>query len=276
MEAFVLAKNEENNIERCLSGLHAAGYSTTLLDSGSTDRTRDLAETLGSRVETYPYVDHLSAYRYVCTERLPKGELGLFLDADMVMSQRLAREIEDFARQKEVEVVIAPIEMWWGGARLRRGSLCPPKAIAFRGGHEYFQASGHGERLRPHVNVAVAKAPLIHDDRKPYDAYLASQARYAKSLIERARSESLSFRDRLRLSTPSLVLGVPLYSYLVRGGFVDGRAGLLYALDRLISEAIMLREGVASRLKPHPKPPREVVVAPPARAGRTPRRRRTP
>jgi len=247
--AFVLAKNEERNIERCLSALHAGGASVTVLDSGSEDKTREIAEALGAGVEPYRYANHLTAYRYVCRERIPRGEVGLVLDADMVVTPSLFAELRAGASRPEVDVILAPVEMWWSGAPLLRGSLYPPKPIAFRGGQEYFEPSGHGERLRPDVRIAHAHALLIHDDRKPLLAYLATQVRYAQELVQRAQHEDTGLLDQLRFSTPFLIPAVPAFSYLVRGGITAGRVGLVYALDRLIAEAIMFREAVASRIK---------------------------
>src|SRR5262249_25673805 len=127
LPVFILAKNEEANIERCLSALHAGGATTTVLDSGSEDRTRELAEMLGAHVEPYQYVDHLTAYRQLCLERIPYGEMGLVLDADMVVTPSLFAELRACMGRTDTDVVVAEVEMWWNGAPLRRGSLYPPK-----------------------------------------------------------------------------------------------------------------------------------------------------
>jgi len=69
-----------------------------------------------------------------------------------------------------------------------------------------------------------------------------------------ARGE-VTVRDRLRTRTPLLVFGVPFWSLIIRGGWLDGRAGVVYALDRLIAEAVMLREAVSVRLHASTSPP---------------------
>src|SRR5205085_3008460 len=75
------------------------------------------------------------------------------------------------------------------------------------------------------------------------------QARYATTFVARAKGGHLSWRDRLRLSTPVLAALVPLYSLLVKGGLLCGRVGVLYALDRCIAELIMYRQALASRAR---------------------------
>ena len=61
----------------------------------------------------------------------------------------------------------------------------------------------------------------------------------------RKEAGELSGRDRIRVRWPLLVFAVPFVSYVLKGGFLDGRAGAIYALDRLIAEAIMYRRSLS-------------------------------
>ena len=112
-----------------------------------------------------------------------------------------------------------------------------------------FVSTGHAEKLADHVRVRDVQATLAHDDRKGYEAFLKSQVRYADKLVSRYQQGAVSGRDRLRVRTPLLIGVVPFVSYVLKGGLFSGRAGLLYAPDRLIAEAIMYRRSVAMRLE---------------------------
>lgn len=246
IHAFVLALNEEANIANCLQALTSNHINVIVLDSGSTDRTREISAGFScAQVETYQYIDHCSAYNTICTQRVSTDDYALILDADMVVSARLVEELAS-AMRDGVLVVTAPIEMWWEGERMRGGSLCPPKPILFRGGVNYFVASGHGERLLcdPYY-IRRTSVPLIHDDRKGFSAYLNSQLRYARATINRSHQGECTLKDMIYLHTPFVMLFQPLYSYILKGGFRSGRAGLIYALDRLIAASIMLRESIS-------------------------------
>jgi hypothetical protein len=247
--AFVLAKDEEPNIGRSVSALLSEGIPTTVLDSGSSDATPQIAEGLGAKVVRYAYQTHAEAYRHVCVDLATKGAAVFVLDADMIISKALVEEALGFLH-KDADVVQAPIRMCWGGHPLRHASLCPPKPFLFRGGEHYFVPAGHGERLKEGVRVAETTVELLHDDRKSLAAYLAAQVRYAKNFVERAEQGQLTARDRVRATTPVLLFGTPLVSYLLKGGLLDGWAGVGYALDRLIAEAIMFRESIARRVPP--------------------------
>ena len=131
--------------------------------------------------------------------------------------------------------------------------LYPPKAIVFKVGREYFVPAGHGEALMDDCVISHTRTKLIHDDRKVYSDYLISQYLYAHRLITRSKNNSLTWRDKVRLYTPIMVLITPFVSYFIKVGFLSGKAALVYALDRLIAEAVMFRQSLAEQLKERSK-----------------------
>jgi hypothetical protein len=232
----------------------AAGVPTTVLDSQSVDSTRQLAQEAGAHVEDYRYTAHVEAYNWITRDRVPAGASVFVLDADMIVSRELVAQAKELL-QAGTQAVLAPVRMCWNGRRLRFASLYPPKPLAFLGGTAYFEPVGHGERLVRGTLTARTTATVVHDDRKPISAYLSAQERYARAMIERSSKGALSWRDRLRLWSPLFVVATPVVSYFVRGGFLDGRAGMGYALDRLIAEAIMYRQAIAAREAPASRRP---------------------
>lgn len=247
--AFILAKNEAANILKALLALRRLGLPVVVLDSGSTDATVELAQSVpGVKVEPYRYVDHCTAYNEI-TLKTGRDAYALILDADMVVSPALWAEIATVLQQQAPAAVICPIEMWWEGQPMTGGSLYPPKAVVFRGGVAHYTASGHGERLLAgHGAHVTVNARLIHDDRKGFEAFVHSQLRYAKNLIDRAERGEVTFKDKVYLYSPLILLLQPLHSYVVRRGFMAGKAGLIYALDRVIAAAIVLRQALARQL----------------------------
>jgi glycosyltransferase involved in cell wall biosynthesis len=244
MQAYILSKNEEANIGRCLEALANTGLDVTVLDSGSEDRTVEIAREHDATVKAYDYVNHCQSYNEI-TSSLSADEWCLVLDADMVVSQQLAHQIREQIQTHDV--VEAPVQMVWEGEPLRYASLYPPKPIAFRGGRKYFEPAGHGERLKLEVEPARTTAKLRHDDRKPYEAYLKNQLRYAEEFAQRAGDEHVGWKDWLKWNTPIGVVAVPFYCLFVKGGILDGRAALVYALDRMIVEAILYRRALLER-----------------------------
>jgi len=242
LSAVVLVKDEIANIAKCLRALAKCGVPTLVLDSGSTDGTqREAARCEHVVVEDFKYINHLQAYRYLTAERDLGAPWVLILDADMEVSQQLWNELQLAISRGNCDAIVAPIQMYVDGAPLLRGSLCPPKPIAFRAGQDYFVATGHGEKLAPQTRVYTTLASLAHNDLKPYAAYVATQVRYGEQLYRRTRSGDCRVRDRLRAATPVMGFVSAVYSLVLRGGVFSGRAGWAYALDRILAGLIQYR-----------------------------------
>jgi (heptosyl)LPS beta-1,4-glucosyltransferase len=256
LRAFVLAKNEARNIARCLDALRPLEVPVVVLDSGSVDDTPAIARQHPfASVLPYRYVSHRDAYNDITTRLATGTDYALVVDADTLVTGALVAEVRRAVSERPVDVLAAPVRMWWNGRPLPFGSLYPPKPFLFRTGSAWFEAAGHGERIRPGVRVQYARSPLVHDDRKEYDAFLLAQARYANNLCERWRSGQVGWRDRLRTGTPLLILLAPFWTLVGRLGILSGRTGLIYALDRLIAEAIFHRQALAARDGDAPPPP---------------------
>lgn len=246
--AYILAKNEEANIEKCLQSLAPCGIPVVLLDSGSTDKTTDIAKRFSfCEVKSYHYVDHATAYNTITTS--VESVCALILDADMEMTPALWAELAVLVKELDWEVVCAPIRFYLEGLPLRWGSLCPPKPIMFECGKAYFVPRGHGEALRPGLRVRITRAHLSHNDLKPYEAYLLSQVRYGRNLAARTATGQASWKDRIRSGSAVMALIYPFVSLVVRGGLLAGRLGLMYALDRAIAVLVQYRVVLASKLR---------------------------
>lgn len=240
-KAYILAKNEFRNIRRSVAALVELCIPTVVLDSGSSDGTQSCAREAGAEVQDFVYVNHCDAYNTILMWH-EKDELVIILDADMQLGRPLVEEVcTAFANNPNLDVAIAPLMMYWDGMPLKYCNLCPPKTFAFRGGRELFLPAGHGERLVDGAATVVTRSSMVHDDRKPLELVLANQVRYARDTVRRSLHGNLRFKDKLRLRTPIYMLGLPLFAFIFRGGFLAGRAGIVYALDRLIAEALTLR-----------------------------------
>jgi glycosyltransferase involved in cell wall biosynthesis len=255
IKVFVLAKNEACNIGKCLESLRELSLPVSLLlDHSSTDDTARIASRYSFvDVVKYDYMGHCVAYNQICTSLSDGAKFSMVLDADMIVTQELFAEIAEFAAQSKADVIKAPVLMYVEGHPFRYGSLYPPKAIVFRAGRECFVPAGHGEALMDDCVIRQTKTKLIHDDRKVYSEYLNSQLRYAQFLIMNAKNNSLTWRDVLRMNTPLMIFITPFFSYFIRLGLLSGKASLVYALDRLIAEAVMFRQSLAEQLEKQDK-----------------------
>jgi len=88
----MIVKNEEKNIERALSWAIGVAFEQIIVDTGSTDRTVEIAERMGAKVFQFKWTDDFSAAKNYAI-RKASGDWIAFLDADEYMSAEHARMI---------------------------------------------------------------------------------------------------------------------------------------------------------------------------------------
>ena len=100
----MIVKNEEKNIERALSWGKSVMWEQVVVDTGSTDRTVELAKKLGAKVFFLEWQDDFAAAKDYAIERAD-GDWIVFLDADEYMTEADARKLPDiFAQLSDREV----------------------------------------------------------------------------------------------------------------------------------------------------------------------------
>jgi GT2 family glycosyltransferase len=77
----MIVKNEEHNLPACLESVAGLVDEMVIVDTGSTDATRAIAESHGARVFDFPWVDNFAAARNESL-RYAKGEWIFWMDAD--------------------------------------------------------------------------------------------------------------------------------------------------------------------------------------------------
>lgn len=81
----IIAKNEEKYIEECLKHLMPYGFEIVVTDTGSTDRTKEIAEKYADKVLDFEWIDDFSAARNFCAEHASNRWI-LSLDCDEYVS----------------------------------------------------------------------------------------------------------------------------------------------------------------------------------------------
>ena len=91
LSVTIITLNEEANIERALASVRWAA-DVVVVDSGSTDKTRELAEKMGARVFTNPWKGYGQQKNFAQAQTLQEWVLNI--DADEEVSTELQSEIE--------------------------------------------------------------------------------------------------------------------------------------------------------------------------------------
>lgn len=104
----MIARNEEAFIEGCLASVQGICHEAILVDTGSTDRTRELARAMGATVLETPWSDDFAAARNVGVERAT-GTHVLVLDADERLAPRMGPGLLDAAANPDLLLGSLPL-----------------------------------------------------------------------------------------------------------------------------------------------------------------------
>jgi tetratricopeptide (TPR) repeat protein len=77
----MIVKNEEQNLPACLSSVRDLVDEAVVVDTGSTDRTREIARSFGAVLGEFPWIDHFAAARNAALDHAT-GEYAFWMDAD--------------------------------------------------------------------------------------------------------------------------------------------------------------------------------------------------
>ena len=257
LSVVIITFNEEANIARTLESvkpLVADGKGETIIvDSGSSDRTVEIAKSFGAKV----FVEEWKGYATQKNSAIDKtqGDWILSLDADEEVdselieelmghsenNQRLARGSREWCltmqRPAGLKVPkVRPVGFlvrrrnYFLGRWIRHGGFWPdPKLRLFRRGTGRFEGRAVHEDI--HVDGPTLLIPfgaLVHRSYPTLSDYIEHMNRYSSLGAEMVVAEG-----KVGFSFNNIVLR-PLftftYNYFFRLGFLDGRRGLLLHL----------------------------------------------
>jgi hypothetical protein len=118
-------------------------------------------------------------------------------------------------------------------------SLYPANTILLRKDRFAVWDKGHTEAWSVEGTVKTLTARVIHDDWKSTEQWLNAQGRYMRRELEKLRAKRTGLRGWARGTPPFMPIAVFLYCLFAKGLIFNGRAGMFYALQRLVAEATL-------------------------------------
>jgi len=251
VSVMIFTLNEEIHLSSCLDAL-AWCDDVIVVDSFSTDTTRAICEQRGVRFFQNRFVGFGSQRNWALEHTNPRHPWILILDADERVTPGLAAELGAIAAADPPDVgawrVRRRFHMW--GRWLRYSSLYPTWVVRFiRADRVRYQDRGHAETQTVTGRVADLTNDLIDENLKGIDEWYERQNRYSRKEAELEVSQEgaaggvadlwaadpLKRREalkRLARRLPARGLVYFLYSYVLRGGFRDGRDGYVFCRMR--------------------------------------------
>ncbi len=255
LTVIILTLNEEEFVTRCVNSVRWADE-VLVVDSNSTDRTREIASSLGARVYEQKWLGW-SGQRNKGVE-LAKNDWVMFLECDEIVTPELAQSIQ--------EVMSRPMDEGDGYCLDRRGDFYglllpnvsrPAKRKSFvrlfnrRCSAYDMSMKVHEEVIFPGKSIPL-QGVLIHWRAYMMDEYMTVFNRYATVEAEMLNEKGVRSSGLKILIRPILRF---LWCYIAKGGIWLGTRGIIHAVLQATSEFMRyakLWEMQQAKRMPHP------------------------
>jgi glycosyltransferase involved in cell wall biosynthesis len=225
----LITLNEEVNLPRTLESVKPlvrdGQGEIIIVDSGSTDRTLDIARSFGAKIFSESWKG-FAAQKNSAMEKA-SGDWVLQLDADEMLEAELTLEL-DHALEQSGNLVgyWIPRKNYFLGRWIKHGGFYPdPKLRLIRRGAGKFEEYGAHPTIKVEGATGRLKHALIHNAYPDLSGYIDHMNSYSTSGAEIAVAQGHRGFNLLNiLVRPKLTF---IYNYVFRLGFLDGREGFL-------------------------------------------------
>lgn len=254
--AIILTKNEEKHIARCISSIKDVCNEVWVIDSFSTDRTCEIAESMGANVRRRQWKNYSSQFNYAVYECPIQSEWIWRIDADEFLCGNLGEAVKEALSQCEEDVngVYVRKRIDFMGRPLLHGGWYPSYHLKiFRRGHGECENRWMDEHIRLFDGIAITVENGDQVDAnlndltwwtEKHNGYatreMADMLMAEYGLDNRNREVAAKFfgteeqRKRwLKLKYVKAPLFVRPFvnfflRYILKGGFLDGKEGFIW------------------------------------------------
>lgn len=251
LHAIILTLNEEMHIARCINSIKKHCASVTVIDSGSTDRTVEIAQEQGAEVKYNPWTNYATQLNFGIDHLSDRGGWLFRIDADEILEPDASEELCAVLRRLDPEAsgILVKRRIYFLGKRMRHGAMEPSWQLRlWRNGKGRCEQRWMDEHIKVSGSVVRSKIAISdvnlnsltwwvakhnsYASREAIDilnesyGFLRKDSLFDSSASGQARSKRL-LKERLYLRLPGglRTIGYFLYRYFLRCGFLDGLAG---------------------------------------------------
>ncbi|QGY41702.1 glycosyltransferase [Pseudodesulfovibrio cashew] len=223
---LILTYQGERLLEKCLASLDFCDE-ILVVDSESTDKTREIAERFGARVIVNPWPGPVKQFQLALAEI--KTDWVISLDQDEFLSDELRDNITAKLETNEpVAGYYTPRSSYYYNRFMKHSGWYPDYLFRFfRAGKMQVTASGAHYHFEPLGDTAKLSGDILHYPYESFQQHMEKINYYAeegaKSLREKGRRGGL-WRALLH------AVGRFFKLYLLKAGFLDGKAGFYNAM----------------------------------------------
>lgn len=252
LTVLILTLNEERHIRRCIVSVRPVADRIVVVDSGSSDATREVAAEMGADVYINPFVNYATQFNWGLDNTGITTEWVMRLDADEYVTSELAESLTQILRQTGEKVVGFTLNLRrvFMGRWLRRGALYPIRLLrVWRTGRGRCEDRWMDEHVVVSGSVAHLDLDFVDENLNHISWWTDKHNKYASreavDLLVHKHSETSRphgsrgsrqasakrwIKQRIYAHMPLGVRSMSyfLYRYVVRLGMLDGWQGFIF------------------------------------------------
>ena len=229
ISVVIITYNEEQHLARCLASVQAVADEIIVLDSLSTDRTVEIAQSHGVKVFSHKFLGHIEQKNKALS--FASKSYILSLDADEALSQDLCEQILELkTSQTLADGYTMNRRNWYVDRWVRFGGWYPDRKLRL-------WKSGRAEwtGTNPHDKIQMIQSCTIQHlsgDLHHYAYQTVSQHRKKSELYAEIAAQAKFHNGRKSNAFLPLFALVWkfLQGYFIQFGFLDGKRGFQIAL----------------------------------------------
>jgi len=226
ISATVITLNEEAHLARCLQSIQGIADEIVVVDSGSHDKTREIAESHGARFLVRPWANYSDQKNFASAQTT--HEWILSLDADEYLSPSLREALLNLKQRPGTAAAYSfPRRAFYLGRWIDHSGWYPDyKTRLYQRGMARWVGEFVHERLVVDGTTLTIEADLLHHTCQSVSAHAQSLDRYTWLAAQdlHARGVRCSLTQLFGSSS-----GAFFKSYFLKLGFRDGIQGCLIA-----------------------------------------------
>ncbi len=225
VSACLITLNEEENLPRALASLAGIADEIVVVDSGSTDRTEEIARQHGAAFFSRAWTNYADQKNFAA--ECAGNDWILSIDADEELSSALQTSLLAWKKHTPESCVCEMARRtWYLGAWIKHSGWYPDfQRRLYRRDSAEFSGIIH-ESLRFEGQAGRLSGDLLHYTVRSFDEHQANVERYTTLAAQQMFGQGKrKFRAALWLATPWSWF----QNFVLRGGFLDGYRGALIA-----------------------------------------------
>lgn len=271
LSVVILTYNEEANLPICIASLAGLDAAVFVVDSGSTDRTVEIASNAGCRVFHHPFESQAAQLNWALQSLPIKTPWVIRLDADERLTAELVAELgaELISAESDIAAFEIKRRVYFWGRWIRHGGYYPIWLLrVWRAGSARCEQRWMDEHmLVSSGRIARLRHDFIDENQKGLSFWTDKHNRYAdrevRDVLASAQEQSSALpagqMGRRRWLKQKLYARGPLFlraflywffRYFILFGFLDGKPGLVFHFlqafwYRLLVDAKLYEAGLA-------------------------------